>query len=563
MRLKFQVISILLIGIIYHHCVIAQDIPIKRGLNLPQLQQPDFLPKKDTQYFDLPTVPIPQIPKVTAQLKVSLTKVVFEGNTVIDNEVLVNRCKDYIDRPVSLADLELLRQKLSRYYIDQGYINSGVIFTKPISPEGILYFKVIEGELSEVLIKGNGRLNPDYLSKRLLFSDDGPLNVNRLRNRFQLLLDDPLLKKLNARITPSDNRGEALLNLDVELNRPYQVVAYVNNHQTVSTGGEVYGIEAFVRNLTQEGDKLALKLTRPIQEQETLDGNIRWDMPVNYLGTDISIIFDESASQLIEEPMSELDVENSLSSKQFGISHRLINNLQHQFSIGLDFLSRKSKTTVAGQPFSFLANETTGTVKANSLRFWQEYSYRSNSKVLALRSTFTRSKSNLQDEILTESERYSQPKSVFWIGQFHLTQRLNKTDWQFNMRATAQLTDDKLLNLDALPIGGANSVRGYRENQLLRDKGYFLNLELKYPLVQSSQQQLSIIPFIDFGRAWNIDEKADFLSSAGLSLMYKLNRLNLNLILARKIDQSIIIKEQSGNLQDEGVHFQLSYNFFD
>ena len=59
---------------------------------------------------------------------------------------------------------------------------------------------------------------------------------------------------------------------------------------------------------------------------------------------------------------------------------------------------------------------------------------------------------------------------------------------------TAQLTPDSLLSLEQIGIGGINTVRGYRQNQLVTDNGILGSIEVRIPLT-SDPSLLQLTPF--------------------------------------------------------------------
>ena len=63
-----------------------------------------------------------------------------------------------------------------------------------------MQFQIVEGRLLELRIKGQQDLNPRYLETRLRAADE-VLNMNLLRERFQLLLQDPLFETHSESIT--------------------------------------------------------------------------------------------------------------------------------------------------------------------------------------------------------------------------------------------------------------------------------------------------------------------------------------------------------------------------
>ena len=92
-----------------------------------------------------------------------------------------------------------------------------------------------------------------------------------------------------------------------------------------------------------------------------------------------------------------------------------------------------------------------------------------------------------------------------WLGQFQWTRRLTDWDLQSIFRLDVQLSSQPLLPLEQIAVGGRYSVRGYRENQLVRDNGLIVSLESRLPIVRNKPWAdfVQLAPFVDFGRAWN------------------------------------------------------------
>ena len=130
------------------------------------------------------------------------------------------------------------------------------------------------------------------------------------------------------------------------------------------------------------------------------------------------------------------------------------------------------------------------------------------------------------------------------------------------MRGNVQLSNDSLLPLERMAVGGVNTVRGYRENQLVRDEGFASNLEFHYPLLgePNASHTLTLIPFVDYGAAWNKNESANYLYSTGVGLNWKFSKLNTEFYWAHKIESPQI--NTHSNLQDEGIHFQVKLDAF-
>ncbi len=105
-------------------------------------------------------------------------------------------------------------------------------------------------------------------------------------------------------------------------------------------------------------------------------------------------------------------------------------------------------------------------------------------------------------------------------------------------------------------LGGVGTVRGYRQNQEVGDNALVANIELVVPLVgnNNSSSQIKLIPFVDFGKVWNVQgTNSAYLSSFGFGFRWQLRE-----ILSLRVDWGIPLVEVSdfdNSLQDSGISF--------
>jgi hemolysin activation/secretion protein len=233
--------------------------------------------------------------------------------------------------------------------------------------------------------------------------------------------------------------------------------------------------------------------------------------------------------------------------------------------MGVNVLDRHNATTMFDLPFSFTPGEPNGITKVSSRRFWQEFAMRSETQVLAFRSTFTWSRDNIE-EIPGLPAGTVQPDQSYrlWLGQAQYARQVLDNGAQAIVRASLQQTSDNLTALDRMSVGGVNTVRGFRENQLVRDKGAVVNFEFDYPLVRGPGAGLncSMIPFYDYGQGRNLHENASEISSWGLATRLRWKGVALDLALAHRLTHPSDVTTAGGTLQDNGIHVQLTYSLF-
>ncbi len=523
-----------------------------------------FLPAKPDGTFTLPPVASPVAPDVDqpgATLRIE--RIEFKGNTRIATAKLNDIVAPFVGRPVSGADIELLREKITQCYVDAGYINSGALLEENAYRAGVLTFTIVEGRLADIRIAGLGGLTPRYVTSRLEPSD-GILNIDVLRERFQMLLADPLVAQMNARVVPGDALGEADLELDMVRAPPYQLTAYFNNYRPPSIGAEALGLRGTVRDLTGQGDQLDLTLETPLDGGGLVNTSVHWRMPIIQPGTFLLIQYDHGLSAVTEEPVDVLDVRSVLVSKGIGLEQTLYDSLQQHLGISLVRDARENRTTLLGQPFSFIPGEPDGDTVAPVWRFVQDYSWRTTTDVVALRSTFSYVTDNQGEApglptTLGPASSYS-----IWLGQMQYARQILDNGAELVLRGVVQATRSHLLPLDAMTIGGDASVRGYRENQLLADTGQVVNVEFHYPLLNASSSGVgvSLIPFSDVGHGRIIGQGSATLSSLGLGAEALWHGVQFDVSKAYRLDYPSSLVAGHGNLQDRGIYFQLQYTVF-
>ena len=532
-------------------------------LNVKETPRPDYLPSRPAETFRLPPLePLSApAPASDSAAKIRLDRVSFRGNSVVATKELETVAAPYLGRIVSTAELEELRLLLTKHYIGLGYVNSGVLLAQASAADGAV-FEVVEGKLAEIHLRGTGRLNENYVIRRLAKNGDGPLNINTLRERYQLLLGDPLIGRMNSRLIPGVRPGEAVLEVDVERARPYQLTASANNYRPPSIGSEQIGLSAWVRNLTGQGDLLDASIYVSAQEKYGSNGNVTWHMPLGYYGTKLSVALSQGRSSVVEEPLTALNIKSILDSRDIGLSQTLLETLTQNLTFGLNRVSRENRTSLLDSPFSFSPGEPDGVTREALWRFWQEYTRRSEVQVLALRSTFTYGKNNLHETAGLPATNIPQQKYHIWLGQAQYARHVLENGAQIILRGTLQRTRNRLSPLDGMSIGGFDTVRGYRENQLIRENGETFSVEFEYPLTFNSANRLnlSVIPFYDRGRGQNNGDVASDLSSWGFTTKARWQGFNLEVALAKRLVFPVSIKGGS-TLQDRGVHFQLSYSY--
>jgi hemolysin activation/secretion protein len=478
------------------------------------------------------------------------------GNTVFSREELDSIIEPYEGREITSGELQELRYALTLHYVSHGYINSGAVIPDQTVEDGVISLQIIEGVLNSVVVSGNEQLRTDYISDRVMRGAGPPLNIARLGEQLQIMQQNPRFDQLNASLQPGAHPGESNLDIRVQEAQPYHLWIGYDNHQPPSVGGEQARIWGEHINLTGHGDTLQF-------EYDKADGldewNVTYSIPLNAADTTLRLYYDRIDSEVVENPFDALDIESDEETFSLGLLQPFHFSVSRSLTLGLSLDLRESTTYALGTRFPFTTGTDDGRTKLSVLRFSQEWLDRGRNRVLAARSLIS---SGIDAFDATVNGEPRDGKFVSWLGQFQVAQRIGESDAQIIFRADAQAANGGLPPMEQLTVGGAESVRGYRENRLVADTGFVTSLEGRIPLFTSSDGnlRLQIAPFLDYGKVKNRygeDPDPDHIASTGLSLLgTAYRRVDFGLIYGYAFQD---FDDPDNDIQDDGISFTVSF----
>jgi hemolysin activation/secretion protein len=529
-------------------------------MTAPEIKSPSFNKHGKEQKTDAPIR--------ANDIRIFVKKVDITGNKIFSDQELSVVSVPYLNRDLGYLDLEKLRRDLTHFYINQGFVNSGAILPDQIVSDGTVIFHIVEGELTEVSISGNKWLRDGYYKSRIRLSSGPPVNIFELEDRLQLLQQKDVVKRLHAEFKPGLTPGQSILDLRVEENSPFSAFVAFNNYQSPSVGAERGLLSLSHKSVTGIGDRLDITYGRSEGLDPLFDAS--YQIPFTSWDTTFQVRYRKNAFDIVEEAFDDLDISSESQIIELKLTQPLFYSENQVFAVGVIGERLTSKSWLEGEAFSFSPGSQNGESTVAAIRFFQTYLYRSKKQAFSLHSRFSWG-IDAFDAVINED---GQPDGDFfaWLGQVQWTGIFSSFHIQPVFRLDVQLADDALLSLEQLPVGGRYSVRGYRENQLVRDNGVIASIETRIPLIRNLgwTKHLQLIPFFDFGRAWYKETSAaspDKIYSIGVGLKWSFS-ITVNPF---PIDGSVEIfwghqlekVDKTGNtLQDDGIHFQVAISAF-
>jgi len=541
---------------------IEEAIPLKpRSDKLPDLDdikpfKPQTIPK-----LQLPKIEVPdETQKLPPGLYFSVSAFEFVGNSVFTDQELNSVVEQYRNRKLSSLDLEELRLSVTKHYINHGYINSGTLIPDQDLANNTLILKIIEGKLSQINVLSEGKLKDQYYADRIALGIDKALNIANLQENLFLLQQNPRVKQIKAALGPGAALGEGVLDVNVTEKRLYKSSFQLDNYSPPSIG-ELRGTLDFTYlNLSGVGDTINVYYR---QTEGAKEGGVYYLRPITPDEILLRLEYVKSKAEIVDKAVALLGIKSEAYTAKIGIYVPLKKTATEELNIEVLLDNRQSKSEFSTGCAIDLGKPEECNLTA--LRITQSWVNRKRGAVYFLRHTMSIGLDLLNST--KDSNNTGEPDSEFvkWLGQFQWAKRFRWQNIQTLFRSDLQISNDRLMPIEKLTVGGVYTVRGYRENQIVRDNGFIASLEARMPIFRNalSKQTLQAVIFTDYGIAKNYPFKStsQALYSIGLGLKYDIrDRLTADLYWAHPRPLDI---ENTGNaLQDNGWHMSVHVQLF-
>ena len=483
---------------------------IRPGDDGPAL--PPFAPASPPEAPILPRVPMPgdaEAPELYGAATVEIREIHITGNTALPDSLLDTLAAPYTGRRLAFADLVRLRDLISLAYVERGYATSGATLPDQQIEDGVVEIRVIEGRLAEIDVQTSGRFRPGYFEKRLQARQSGVLNVIALREQLELFQLDARIRKVQASLEPAAERGLARLRVTV-LEAPfYALEAGFDNMRSPAIGSLGSTGHASMDNALGVGDRVSVRFAA---SEGLGQFQARIAVPVNVWDTVFAAHYQYSEGDVVDGEFAALGIESESETVGFEIRQPLHRSPQASVFTSLTAEWRRSQSSF------FDGAVKLDDVQASVLRWGVDASYRSRSQSMAFRSVLS-----WGIDVLGATQRPAgvpDGRFVAWLAQLQWAGRLPGSDAQLVARFDSQIASAPLLGLEQFAVGGLYTVRGYRDNAVVRDNGLAGSVELRLPIYQRRRPQIRIdlAPFFDVGRSWNSDERQGLINASPQTL---------------------------------------------
>lgn len=495
--------------------------------------------KPTGEHFKQDTPVIPQTSENVLQFNLSRIKVIaFEGEEVAEDLSVITN--NYLNKQISLSDLQQLTQQITQYYRQKDYFVARAILPPQDIVDGTLYIAVIKGQLGETNIDNKSKLRTQ-LAQRVLNSvleHKGFLHKTNLE-KLALRLNDLSGVKANLSLKAGKEKAKTDLTITLEDTKRFSAYALLDNLGSTETGRYRLSTGGRINNLLGFADDL--KVDTMITNTAKLK-NIRLDYSGVFtgqgtkVGTQMSHLHYQLGGGFVD-----LAAEGTSSSVGMYLSHPLMR---------LPNLRLNTKLTLNHQHLVDRQNAV-GTLEKRNIRTanlavngsWK--ASQNGTAYINLGTTLGQIEhtSNDNNATLTDGDLFA---TLNYSLSYEHT--LPHT-FLASLGASGQFASKNLDSSQKMLLGGQSAVRGYRSSMASVDEGHLIQVELKHHLPLFQKSILSPSIFYDYGigkyykyvhllnRAVNNNVT---LQSVGVNLsLFETNNYHINFAMAKPVGRSL------------------------
>lgn len=441
---------------------------------------------------------------------VSVQRFEFYGNTLYPGSELEALVKDYTGRELTLLDIYEAADKVTDFYVRNGYTLASVNVPAQKVAEGVVYLEVQEGRVGEIKAEGGKRYTAEHLAPYLPGVEKGAVYQGSALEQGMVQLNELPGLQARAVLKPGEAYGSSDIVIQTQEDL-FQGGVIVDNYGRDNIGEYRATATATFNNPLGVEDQL--QLLGLVSEDALLKyGYAAYSLPVNFSGTRLEMSYGEAQFEVDDDL---LGVEGSNRSGRVGVSHPFLRSRSDRV-VGTAGISNTNSDAGADLFGGAALGDTNITLVELGTTWNHTYSTLAVTQVvLGLASNFDQAETRAE---LNTLGAHDDQRIRVEIDAQHL-QPLRSSGLALLLRANGVYSPDPLADTQQFSLGGPNSVRGYPASEVRGDKGVFGSLTLRQP-VRLGPVMLYARAFVDSGGVWLYNDVGadgkDSLTSVGI-----------------------------------------------
>ncbi len=464
------------------------------------------------------------IKKSLDDLQFTVNGIDFDGNDVFTDAALQEYFATYINRPVSLPELNEVVETIEDKYKQAGYFLSRVYIPPQTLENGVLKIKVIEGYLSGIFVEGGttgNRAKINALTADL--ANKKPLDLPSVEKAIRTLNAFPSTT-VSAVLRQGTEVGASEMVLKVSELPDYYSVS-VNNFNSPAVGTWGVSLAGTVNRVFDRDNQLSFSTSASLGSgsvedfKRMLSFSAKYSQPIGNSGLSASLSYLYSQSQPVAT-VADLNLLSQGTTIAPRLSYPMFSNRGNSLVLDSGVTFSQTQTLLAGTPFTTDKSTVFDlTLRWTNTTWLQGITNLSVGYYQGIAGLNSSSASDLGVSVPGFNPSFN--KIAFNLSR---TQFLpNK--FSLHVGAVGQYAADSMLIANQISFGGPPIGRAYYYGAIMGDRGlgFFAELRKDVTLSELSNQPLQFFTFVDKGTTYiNTNEAAGRVGGAFSLISYGL-----------------------------------------
>ncbi len=521
-------------------------------------------PKIQKELIKIPTRTYKAPMKALEGKKILVKKIVIENDGNIKPSVLEDLVKSYLNKKLSLGQLNEIAGIITKYYRDNGYFVAKAYIPEQTIKKETIKIVVVTGQYGKFNIKNKSLVNTKTVQGFMDELTSGQA-VSTYSLERQLLLINDLSGAIvtNAEIFPGEKVGTSDFTITTDKTKKYHAYATLDNYGGKYTGRHRLTTFGMVNSATNSGDSLSV--SGMITEKELLkNASLNYLSPIGYQGIKAGLNLGYTEYKLGEE-YTYLDASGKTKTISATISYPYIKTRSHTLEASLTY-NYKDLSDIS------LTNQTDKSINSIDVSLSDDRKTYFNGKSGKLKTSLTLTAGDLSlDSVYAKTQDAaglaSKGKYEKLGYSINYSQAIKPL---ISLNASLRGQESLSKNLDSsedFALGGPSAVRAYNSGETSGDNGYLASVETFYTLptfkeIQNHKTSL----FLDTGKVtinkkdFNNDKNSRTLSAVGIGYYANYKKLNITATFAQGFGSEKEVTAESGASANK-FYVSLNYNF--
>lgn len=422
-----------------------------------------------------------------------------QGSTILTEQELNQALTPYVGKERNFETIQHAVESLEAIYRNKGFAMVQVTLPQQTLKQGVVKLQIVEPRMGKVTVTGNQFHDEANIRRSLpTIKEDELINTRDISTSLKLANENPT-KKDEVQFQTAKEAGVVDANIKVTDSKPWNAAIGIDNTGDSGSGRNRITVALQHANIAGLDHVLSMQYTTSISNpSDARIFGLGYHIPLYSLGDSLDFYASYSSVDSGVVNIGNIGLGVSGNGTVYGTRYNhnflKIGNYDSSLSAGLDYKKLQNNVDFEGIPI--IGNNIS--VHPISLTYAGNYADSQTMFNFSLSALHNISGGSSTSEFESVRNGANPNYNLLRFGG-NLVYALPK-DWRIHLAINGQATGTALIAGEQFGVGGATSLRGFLERELINDKGVSTNLELYTPnLCSTAKTQCRLLGFYDAG----------------------------------------------------------------